>query len=90
VTSAYGSGENSESLDRQLLEAHARADTESLIRLYVEASEHAEARQQEEAAGFYLTHAFVFALEAGVPEAADLNRRLAEQGRAQLLVFETP
>jgi hypothetical protein len=36
---------------------------------------------------FFLTHAFVFALEAGTPEARALNRRLAERGRAHVLTF---
>ena len=34
------------------------------------------------AAGFFLTQAFVFALEAGLPEGAALNSRLAAQGRS--------
>ena len=39
---------------------------------------------EEDAACFFLTQAYVFALSAGLPQAAGLNRRLAEQGRDDL------
>ena len=51
------------------------------------AADEAEARQEIEAANFYLTHAFVFALEGGAAEAAPLNQRLAARGCAKLLDF---
>lgn len=75
-------------LDAALLAAHARDDRDALIRLYTLAGDQAEDRQDMGAAGFYLTHAFVFALEAGAPEAKTLNQRLADQGRADLLRFD--
>lgn len=72
-------------LDARLLKAHEQEDTPALVHLYTLAANEAEAGQDIDAACFYLTHAFVFALEAGVPEARALNKRLADKGRAQLL-----
>jgi hypothetical protein len=74
-------------LDKQLLQAHADCDVPALIRLYHEASKQAERRQDHDAACFYLTHAFVFALEYGAPEADELNQKLFERGRAHRLEF---
>lgn len=74
-------------LDRLLLEAHDRNDHAALIRYYTNAADACEASQDIDAACFYLTHAFVFALEAGAPEADVLNARLAAQGRAHRLEF---
>lgn len=65
-------------LDARLLDAHARGDRQALIRLYAEAADQAN---DETACGFYLTHAYVFALEAGAPEAAALHARLVAMGR---------
>ena len=72
-------------LDRQLLEAHANKDAQCLVRLYTQAADQHEFEGDVEAACFYLTQAFVYALEAGVSEAQALNMRLAEHGRAHLL-----
>ena len=68
-------------LDAALLRAHADNDTDRLVALYTEAADQAEGRGEMDAACFYLTHAYVFALEAGAAEAATLNRRLAAHGR---------
>lgn len=76
-----------ERLDRQLLEAHARRDGKTLVRLYTQAADRYEAEGEIDAACFFLTHAFVFALEAGAPEARELNLRLAERGRTHVLTF---
>lgn len=74
-------------LNDELLAAHARADGEALSRLYTQAAERHESAGEIDAACFFLTHAFVFALEAGAPEAKALNHRLAKRGRAHLLKF---
>ena len=74
-------------LDKQLLQAHAEYDVPALIRLYHEAATQAEQRQDHDAACFYLTHALVFALEFGAPEADELNLKLYERGRAHRLTF---
>ena len=67
-----------ENLDDDLLAAHAARDKARLVALYSEA---ADGANDVDAACFYLTHAYVFALEARLPEAGALNRRLAKQGR---------
>jgi hypothetical protein len=64
-------------LDARLLTAHAADDRAALIALYKEAS---EAADTPVARNFYLTHAYVFALEAGAPEAAELRARLVAFG----------
>ena len=67
-------------LDSRLLEAHARDDRAGLIALYAEAGDRAET---ETARGFYLTHAYVFALEAGDARARDLHAALKAMGREE-------
>ncbi|SDJ24435.1 hypothetical protein [Lutimaribacter saemankumensis] len=67
-------------LDQRLLAAHARDDRHALIGLYAEAG---EAANDIDAACFYLTHAYIFALEAGAPEAAPLHARLKAAGREE-------
>lgn len=76
-----------ENLDAAMLKAHAARDADALVRLYTQAGDVFEAAGEIDAACFYLTHAFVFALEAGAPEAPGLNLRLAARGRARLLEF---
>lgn len=65
-------------LENLLLAAHAARDHAALVALYVEAADHAPS---EDAAGFYLTHAYVFALEKGHPDAPALKARLVAAGR---------
>ena len=65
-------------IDGQLLAAHAAGDTDALIDLYHAAAKHADT---EEARGFYLTHAFIFALEAGDPRSVELRAVLIDMGR---------
>jgi len=74
-------------LDHQLLEAHAMNDGLALVHLYTQAADQREAEGDIDAACFFLTYAFVFALEAGAPEAKVLNTRLAARGRAHVLTF---
>ena len=64
-------------LDAALLAAHEARDGAALVRLYQEA---AAAARTEGAAAFYLTHAHVFALETGHPDAEALRRALVERG----------
>ena len=74
-------------LDKRLLHAHERHDLPELVKLYSLAAEKADREKDDTAACFYLTHAFVFALESGAPEALHLNESLAERGRAKRLEF---
>jgi hypothetical protein len=65
-------------LDTQMLAAHAAADTPALIGLYAQA---ADVAADVDSACFYLTHAFVFALEVGDARAQALRARLVHYGR---------
>lgn len=65
-------------LDSQLLAAHARDDRAALVALYTQAADWAN---DPDAACFFLTHAYVFALERGDPRASDLHTRLKVEGR---------
>ena len=64
-------------LDKALLEAHASEDGCALVSLYTEA---ADAAGDPTACSFYLTHAYVFALENNHPAAPKLRARLVEMG----------
>ena len=65
-------------LDQRLLAAHAGGDPKTLARLYREAGE----ATQDTARAFYLTHAMVYALEAGLPDAICIEADLRAMGRA--------
>lgn len=65
-------------LDVQLLDAHARHDHPALVKLYTQA---AETTRDTDAACFYLTHAYIFALELGHPDTPALHAQLAAHGR---------
>jgi hypothetical protein len=67
-------------LDAALLAAHAADDRRALVTLYAQAAETANA---PDAAGFYLTHAYIFALDTAHPEAARLHARLKAEGREE-------
>ena len=62
-------------LDERLLQAHADNDSSAL---YTEAADQA---CDVNTHCFFLTHAYVFALEAGAETATDLHRRLKHYGR---------
>lgn len=64
-------------LDHRLLAAHASGTPATLARLYREAGEATQGTPR----AFYLTHAFVFALEAGLPDAAAIEADLQAMGR---------
>ena len=76
-------------LDQQLLAAHKDNDGPRLVKLYTKAADRCESAQNIDAACFFLTHAYVFALEHGRPEATDLNNRLHSYGRAHSMQQET-
>ena len=65
-------------LDDMLLDAHEAGDTGALVGLYAQAADGANDR---DAACFYLTHAYIFALEKGDMRASDLHARLKAEGR---------
>lgn len=67
-------------LDAALLAAHAAGDKRALVGLYAQA---AAGAASADAAGFYLTHAYVFALDSGHPDAGALHARLKADGREE-------
>ena len=70
----------SDTLDTKMIAAHEARDTRALIRVYTTA---ADTANDLDAACFYLTHAYVFALEAGAPDAPRLHARLKAHGREE-------
>lgn len=65
-------------LDDMLIAAHECEDRTALVGLYAQA---ADSVNDLDAACFYLTHAYVFALEVGDARASDLHARLEAEGR---------
>ena len=65
-------------LDAELLAAHEAGDKTRLIALYVQAADTADTI---DATCFYLTHAYVFALDVGDNRSNDLHNRLKKYGR---------
>lgn len=66
------------SLQDHLLDAHARDDRAALVTLYARA---ADGTDDIDAACFYLTHAYIFALELNDPATQTLYDRLKLHGR---------
>lgn len=67
-------------LDAAMISAHEAHDQAALVRLYTRAADEAN---NLDAACFYLTHAYIFALEAGAHETAELHARLVAHGREE-------
>ncbi|MFD0857944.1 hypothetical protein [Roseovarius aquimarinus] len=67
-------------LHARMLSAHEHDDRSALIALYTEA---ADTANDLDASCFFLTHAYVFALEAGTPQARQLHGRLLRHGREE-------
>ncbi|MCR9125326.1 MAG: hypothetical protein NXH82_04300 [Rhodobacteraceae bacterium] len=67
-------------LDDRLRAAHARDDRAGLVTLYAEAADTANSLDQS---CFFLTHAYVFALEKAHPLAPALRARLVAAGREE-------
>lgn len=72
---------NDDALDQAMLAAHDRGDLAALVRLYTEAADQRQSTGEIDAACFYLVHAYVFALDLGLPAAIELHARLKAQGR---------
>lgn len=68
-------------LEVRLLAAHSTGDVATLVMLYSEAADRAAAGHNIEKECFFLTHAWIFALEIGDPLADILRARLAGNGR---------
>lgn len=65
-------------LNGALLAAHDAHDSDALVALYTQAADEA---QDIDAACFFLTHAYVYALERGHRDTETLRARLVAQGR---------
>lgn len=77
-----GPGDNdAEALQRRLLAAHDVGDRLELSRLYAAAGDMADEAGDRDRAAFFLTHAWIFALEAGSATAERLHARLRDWGR---------
>ena len=70
-------------LDAALISAHMAGDREALVGLYHRAGLGEQAAGEIDAAAFFFTQAYVFALEAGDARAASLRERLIELGREE-------
>ena len=68
-------------LDAALITAHEAGDHAALVWLYRQAGEEREEAGDIDAACFYYTHAYVFALESGHVAASELLTRLVRHGR---------
>lgn len=66
-------------LNDRLLAAHTSGDTAALVPLYTQA---ADAAASVDAACFFLTHAYIFALEQDHPDTDKLRAHLVKHGRA--------
>ena len=66
-------------LHTDMLAAHAAGDTQALVTLYSQAAD--AAASDVDAACFFLTHAYVFALELGDARAAPLRAQLVAHCR---------
>lgn len=67
-------------LNAKLLRAHEVGDGPLLAKLYAKAAGASDDALQS---SFYLTHAYVFALEAGLPEAKDYHQQLKLMGKEE-------
>lgn len=70
-----------ETLGQVLLNAHASGDSALIAKAYLTVADLAEADGDSDQAAFFLTHAWVYALEAGDPLAEAIRARLARDGR---------
>ncbi|MEL6551403.1 MAG: hypothetical protein AAFQ54_14270 [Pseudomonadota bacterium] len=78
MTSAALERSHPNALHTALLAAHDAGDGRGLVALYTEA---ADREPEMDAEMFFLTQAYIFALEAGDPRAAGLRARLRAAGR---------
>ena len=69
--------------DAEFDEAIRMRDGATLGRLYRDAADRHEALGETDAACFYLTQAYIWSLEAGLPDAATLHSRLKALGREE-------
>jgi hypothetical protein len=76
-----GDPETPAALETALLAAHEEGDEAALAGLYARAADAAAAAGRGDAEGFYLTHAYVYALASGHVRADAFHARLVGLGR---------
>ena len=81
MTRAFDQSREVAILEQRLLRAHREADGSAIAAVYLEAADLASEVGDEDRAGFLMTQAWIFALEAGDPLARDCHKRLQELGR---------
>ncbi len=72
-------------IDAELIAAHERGDGPTLAGLYEAAAGLRDEQGDVDAACFFLTQAYVFALEAGLDRSGALRDRLIANGREEKL-----
>ena len=70
-------------LEQALLLAHQNRDQEALVMLYQNGGQTFLRQGNIDAGCFYLTHAYIYALEAGHAAAAELRDILVSYGREE-------
>ena len=70
-------------LDAELIAAHEAGDWAALVSYYRRAADQEQAAGNVDACCFFLTQAYVFALQSDDPGAADLHARLKALGREE-------
>ena len=68
-------------LDQALKDAHARRDAQLIAELFGKAGDREAACGNDDAACFFWTNGYVWALEAGAEMAGPLHQKLCEKGR---------
>ncbi len=68
-------------IDKALLGAHATGDKPSLVNLYRAAGNHMLRLGALDAGCFYLTQAYIFALDCGDDQAHEIHKILVAHGR---------
>ena len=72
---------NDASLDREILDAQEKGDHRTPVNLYSNVADNYENAGNTDAACYFRTIAYVFALEEGMDEAEALHMQLVEHGR---------
>lgn len=68
-------------LEQAILDAHAAGDGAAMSAIYAQAADAHEQAGDIDAACFFRTHAYVFALEEGLESAVGLRAKLKAHGR---------
>lgn len=70
-------------LNAELIAAHRVNDTATLVRIYHAEGRAALATDDTYSGCFLLTHAYIYALESGAPEAQEIHKILKSYGREE-------